>query len=101
MPVSKNALGTAMTTSNMDEAAFLATLDNLVERLDRMLDDLSRLIYTMSTQGQATDNPLALYRALVESANQAKALRSQEIEAVYIGRNDIRRPPGNASQGQA
>lgn len=71
----------------MDETVFLSTLDNLVDGLDRMLDDLSHLIYTMSTQGQPTENPLALYRALVESANQAKTLRSQEIEAIYIGTN--------------
>lgn len=71
--------------SSRDETAFLSTLDNLVEGLDRMLDDLSRLIYTMSTQGQPTENPLALYRSLVESANQAKNLRSREIELVYMG----------------
>nr|WP_314623618.1 hypothetical protein [uncultured Noviherbaspirillum sp.] len=74
-----------MTDTNADETAFLATLDNLVEGLDDMLDELSRLIYTLSRKGQRTDKPLALYRALVESANQAKTLRSQEIEALQIG----------------
>lgn len=88
-----------MTDRNLDEAIFLSTLDNLVQGLDRMLDDLSRLIYTMSREGQATENPLALYRALVESANQAKMLRSQEIEAVYIGNDQSRTSSGDASRG--
>ena len=74
-----------MASSTLDETDFLSTLDNLVEGLDSMLDDLSRLIYTMSRQGHDTANPLVLYRALVETANRAKTLRSQEIEALYIG----------------
>jgi len=90
-----------MTSSNLDEAAFLSTLDNLVQGLDRMLDDLSRVIYLMSRQGQSTERSLALYRSLVESANQAKTLRSQEIEAVYIGRNETLAQPGSVSQGNA
>lgn len=90
-----------MASSMMDETAFLSTLDNLVEGLDRMLDDLSRLIYTMSRQGQPTENPLALYRALVESANQAKTLRSREIEAVYMLTNAGLSISENAGQSQA
>ena len=78
-----------MTSSNLEETAFLSTLDKLVEGMDTMLDDLSRLIYTMSRQGQDTANPLVLYRALVETANQAKTLRSREIEALYIGSNKV------------
>ena len=75
-----------MTSSNLDDTRFLASLDKIVDSLDTMLDELSHLIYQMARQGQRTEQPLALYRALVESANQAKTLRSQEIEAVYIGR---------------
>lgn len=74
-----------MTSSNLDETAFLSTLDKQVQGLDSMLDDLSRLIYTMSSHGQDTANPLVLYRALVEAANQAKTLRSHEIEVHYVG----------------
>jgi hypothetical protein len=74
-----------MTSSTLDETAFLSSLDKLVEGLDTMLADLGRLIYAMSGQGRDTANPLMLYRALVETANRAKTLRSQEIEALYIG----------------
>jgi hypothetical protein len=90
-----------MTTSNLDDTAFLSTLDDVVARLDRMLDELSRLIYTMASHGQRTDKPLVLYRALVESANQAKTLRSQEIELVYTGANDASTPARTGSPGPA
>ena len=89
-----------MASSNLDETTLLSTLDKLSDGLDKMLDELSRLIYTMSRQGQATEHPLALYRALVESANQAKNLRSQEIEALYIDKSDARALSGNAGQDQ-
>jgi hypothetical protein len=97
----KKGRSSAMTSSNLEETAFLPTLDKLVEGLDTMLDDLSRLIYTMSRQGQETANPLVLYRALVETANQAKTLRSQEIEALYIGTNKALAVAGTGSQDQA
>jgi hypothetical protein len=90
-----------MASSNLDETTLLSTLDKLSDGLDKMLDELSHLIYTMSRQGQATEHPLALYRALVESANQAKTLRSQEIEALYIGRSETRARSGNAGREQA
>lgn len=90
-----------MASSNLDETTLLSTLDKLSDGLDKMLDELSRLIYTMSRQGQATEHPLALYRALVESANQAKTLRSQEIEALNICRSDNRPLSGNAGQEAA
>ena len=90
-----------MASSNLDETTLLSTLNNLSDGLDKMLDELSRLIYTMSRQGHATEHPLALYRALVESANQAKTLRSQEIEALLIGRGETRVLSGNAGQDQA
>lgn len=87
-----------MTSSNLDETAFLSTLDKMVRGLDTMLDDLSRLIYTMSSQGQDTANPLVLYRALVEAANQARTLRSHEIEVHYVGIQKV--PSVNAGEGE-
>lgn len=86
-----------MTNTNADETAFLATLDNLVEGLDGMLDELSRLIYTTARKGQRTDKPLALYRTLVETANQAKTLRSQEIEALQAGASESHASLGGES----
>lgn len=74
-----------MTTSDPDGTTFLATLDSLVTGLEKMLDELSRLIYTMAKHGQHTENPLALYRDLLETANHAKTLHAQEIEAMHIG----------------
>jgi len=87
-----------MTSSNLDETAFLSTLDKLVHGLDSMLDELSQLIYTMSSHGQDTANPLVLYRALVEAANQAKTLRSHEIEVQYVG---VRNVPAVDAGGNA
>jgi hypothetical protein len=62
-----------------------------------MLDELSRVIYTIARKGQRTDKPLALYRTLVEAANQAKMLRSQELEALQIGRSESHASLGGES----
>ena len=78
-----------MTTSNRDDASVLAKLDNLAMGFDKMLDDLSRIIYTMAGQGQCTDNPLSLYRALVEFANHAKTLHAHETEAMHSGEAQV------------
>jgi hypothetical protein len=78
-----------MTDKHADDAApLLATLDKVVAGLDDMLDELSRLVYTMARNGQRTEQPLALYRALVESVNQAKTLRAQEMEALQVDSNE-------------
>ena len=90
-----------MTTSNLDDTAFLATLDDMVAKLDRMLDELSRLIYTMASQGQRSDKPLALYRTLVESANQARSLRSQATDADHAGGDDASTQTGGVSADPA
>lgn len=90
-----------MTSSNLDETAFLSTLDKLVKGLDTMLDDLSQVIYSTSRQGQDTARPLALYRALVETANQAKTLRSQEIETLYVGIDKPLPAAGSERRNQA
>ena len=90
-----------MTTSNLDDSAFLSTLDDMVARLDLMLDELSRVIYTMASQGQRTDKPLALYRTLVESANQARTLRSRETELDDTGGDDASARAGEVSADPA
>jgi len=90
-----------MTSSNLDETDFLSTLDHLVEGLDTMLDEVSHLIYTMSRQGKDTQNPLVLYRALVETANQAKTLRSQEMEIYPVEATKLLAAAGTGSHEPA
>jgi hypothetical protein len=74
-----------MTTNNRNDGSVLANLNNLAMGLDKRLDDLGFVIYTMAGQGQCTDNPLTLYSALVEFANHAKTLHAQETEAMHMG----------------